>query len=132
MDRWRKAKVELLNIVSFVEISISDFPNEDWKDVKVALGEWEKEKEGLAKVPGYVYEGETVKLSEEVLSLVNGMLEGLNLRSSMFSLLLEDGPEVVVAKEGETRDSPDSVTASSTSTSAQFRSLSQHWSPHQR
>jgi hypothetical protein len=115
MDRWRKAKVELLNIVSFVEISISDFPNEDWRDVKVALDEWEKEKEGLAKVPGYVYDGETVKLSEEVLSLVNGMLEGLNLKSSVFSLLLEDGPEVVVAKEGETRDSPDSVTAKSTS-----------------
>jgi hypothetical protein len=118
MDRWRKAKVELLNIVSFVEISISDFPNEDWRDVKVALDEWEKEKEGLAKVPGYVYDGETVKLSEEVLSLVNGMLEGLNLKSSVFSLLLEDGPEVVVAKEGETRDSSDSVTASSTSTLA--------------
>jgi hypothetical protein len=118
MDRWRKAKVELLNIVSFVEMSIADFPSGDWKDVKVVLDEWEKEKEGLAKVPGYVYEGEQVRLSEEVLSLVNGMLEGLNLKSSVFSLLLEDGPEVVVAKEGGTRDSPESVTASSTSTLA--------------
>ncbi|KAF2791727.1 hypothetical protein K505DRAFT_326637 [Melanomma pulvis-pyrius CBS 109.77] len=112
MDRWRKSKVQLLNLVSILETLILEHPTEEWKDVNESLGVWEQDKEGLAKVPGYVYEGEEVKLDEDVTALVNRMLE--ELRNSVLGLLLEDGPEVVVAMPGGS----ESEIATSTSTSA--------------
>ena len=114
MDRWRQSKVQLLNLVSILEASISEHPGEDWKDVNEALSAWEREKEGLAKVPGYVYEGEAVKLSDEVASLVDEMLEGL--KNSILGLMLDDGPEVVVAKPDTAGQAP--TPASTTPSSA--------------
>ncbi|KAF2707253.1 hypothetical protein K504DRAFT_447266 [Pleomassaria siparia CBS 279.74] len=102
MDRWRKAKVELLNLVGILERSMVERPEAEWKDAIGVLAEWEKEKEVLAMVPGCVYEGSEVKLSDEVSAMVNQMLEGL--KNSVMGLLLEDGPEVVVAKPGEVAD----------------------------
>ncbi|KAF2662542.1 hypothetical protein K491DRAFT_709897 [Lophiostoma macrostomum CBS 122681] len=106
-DRWRSAKIKLLNdVMKFEDLSSRDAKSQEkeWSDVDEALRLWDQEKEGLAEVPGYVKEMST----QEVSDIVKRMMD--QLRGTIEGMIDEDGDSAMAdadaADEEEDADCP--------------------------